>query len=96
MRKSLGRTLILAGAALALVCSAPAARAQQLPPARQIVERYVEAIGGRRVLEQQRFRHIVTEVRSSVAGFDWAIDSKFARPNKFVTRMEIGQIATVL
>jgi hypothetical protein len=96
MRKSLGRTLTLAGATLALVCSAPAARAQQLPPARQIVDRYVEAIGGRQLLAQQRFRRIVGEMSMPAMGMTMTMDSRFAHPDKFVVEMEMPGMGKML
>lgn len=96
MQKSLGRTLTLAGAALAVFGSAPTAQAQQLPPARQIVERYVEAIGGRQVLGQQRFRHIVAEMSMPGMGMSMTMDSKFARPNKYVVQMEMPGMGKML
>ncbi|HEX8433145.1 MAG TPA: hypothetical protein VF625_17790 [Longimicrobium sp.] len=96
MQKSLGRTLTLAVAALAVVGSAPAAQAQQLPPARQIVDRYVEAIGGRQVLGQQRFRHVVGEMSIPAAGITMTVDTRFARPNKYVARVEMPGMGTSL
>ena len=96
MQKSLGRTLTLAGAALALFGSAPAARAQQLPPARQIVDRYVEAIGGRQVLGQQRFRHIVAEMSMPAMGMTMTMESKFARPNRYLVQMEMPGMGKML
>lgn len=96
MQKSLGRTLTLAGTALALVCSAPAAQAQQLPPARQIVDRYMEAIGGRQVLAQQRFRRIVGEMSMPAMGMTMTMDSRFAHPNKFVVEMDMPAMGKML
>ncbi|HYW08958.1 MAG TPA: hypothetical protein VE913_18510 [Longimicrobium sp.] len=95
MRKSLGHTVTLAGAALALVASAPAARAQQLPPARQILERHMEAIGGRQVLGQQRFRRIIGDISMPAMGITMTMDARFARPNKFVMRTETPGMGTM-
>jgi outer membrane lipoprotein-sorting protein len=88
MQKTFGRTLTL-GAALALALTAGGAQAQQLPTARQIVDRYVEAVGGRQVVAQQRFRRIQAEMSMPAMGATFTMDSKYARPNKFINRMEM-------
>jgi outer membrane lipoprotein-sorting protein len=86
MHSKLGRSLTLA--ALALGFSAGGAAAQQaLPPAKQIVDRYVEAIGGRAALARHDFRHMVAEMSIPANGMTMTMDMKYARPNKFAMKM---------
>ena len=79
------RTLALA--ALALACSVRGAAAQDLPPAKQIVDRYVEAIGGKNGASGQNFRHVVAEMTMPTGTM--TMDMKFARPNKMVMSVEM-------
>lgn len=95
MHKTIGRTLTMAGAALALVCSARGAQAQQLPPAKQIVDRYVEAVGGRAVMARQNFRHVVAEMSMPAMGMSMTMDMKFARPNKYTMKMEMPGMGAI-
>lgn len=96
MHRNLGRTLTLAGAALALAVSARGAAAQQaLPPAKQIVDRYVEAIGGRAALARHGFRHMVAEMAMPANGMTMTMDMKFARPNKFAMKMSMPGMGSV-
>jgi hypothetical protein len=86
MHRNLGRTLAVA--ALALGFSAGDVAAQQaLPPAKQIVDRYVEAIGGRAALARHDFRHMVAEMSVPASGMTMTMDMKYARPNKFAMKM---------
>lgn len=95
MHKTIGRTLTVAGAALALVCSARGAQAQQLPPAKQIVDRYVEAVGGRGAMQRQNFRHVVAEMSMPAMGMTMTMDLKFARPNKYSMKMEMPGMGSI-
>ena len=94
MQKTIGRTLTMAGAALALVCSAPGAQAQQLPPAQQIVDRYIAAVGGRGAMQRQNFRHVVAEMTIPSMGA-MAMDMKFARPNRYTMKMDMPGMGTI-
>lgn len=85
MKHSFGRTLALA--ALVLAGSARGAAAQDLPPAKQIIDRYAEAVG-KGAAARQNFRHMVAEM-STPAG-TMTMDMKSARPNKFVVSMEMA------
>jgi hypothetical protein len=84
MKHSFGRTLALT--ALVLAGSARGAAAQELPPAQQIVDRYVESIG-KGAATRQNFRHVVAEM--SMPAGTMTMDMKFARPNKMVTSVEM-------
>lgn len=71
------RNLTLAAATLA-VFAVPAA-AQTLPPARQVVDRYVEAIGGRAAAQRFQSRSLVYEI--SASGMTMNLEVKMRRPN---------------
>ncbi|HEX9935704.1 MAG TPA: hypothetical protein VGB15_01225 [Longimicrobium sp.] len=77
----------LALAAFALAAHAGTARAQQLPPARQIVDRYVEAVGGRAAIAQLDSRHMVGEMQGPRLTVQ--VESFAARPNRIVVVMII-------
>jgi hypothetical protein len=81
------RTLVLAGAAAAL--AAAPARAQDLPPARQIVDAYMEAIGGMDAISQAQHRHFRGEMSIPAAGMTMTMEVWQARPNKSLMVMEI-------
>jgi hypothetical protein len=86
-----GRALALA--ALALASAAGTARAQQtqLPPARQIVDRYVQAIGGRAAITRFNSRHMVAEM--SMSGMSMQMETFNARPNKMFATMSMNGMA---
>ncbi len=92
MKLSFGRTLTFA--ALVLACSARGAAAQDLPPAKQIIDRYVEALG-KGAMAQQNFRHVVAEMGMPAMGGTMTMDMKFARPNKYVMTMEMPGIGSM-
>lgn len=78
----------LALAALALAAHAGNARAQQLPPAQQIVDRYVQAIGGRATFARLASRHMVAEM--SMSGMTMQMETFTARPNKMMAVVNVS------
>jgi hypothetical protein len=87
------RTLVLAGAAASL---APApARAQDLPPARQVVDAYVEAIGGVEAISRATHRHVKGEMSMPSAGMSMTMEMWQARPNKMLMVMSIPGMGEV-
>ena len=86
MKHRFRRTLTLA--ALVMACSARGAAAQELPPAKQIIDRYVDAIG-RGAMARQNFRHVVAEMSMPAMGGAMTMDLKYARPNRYVMTMEM-------
>lgn len=90
LRTSFGRAL--GAAAFVLTAAAPAA-AQQLPPAAQIVAKYVDAIGGRAAWSQHTARHVVAEMSMPAMGMTMNMEMFFARPNKMLTRMNMNGMA---
>ncbi len=89
-----GRTLVLAGAALALFGASDAV-AQQLPTPRQITDRYIQAVGGRDAFKAQQFRHMVMEMSMPAMGMSFTMDIKVMRPNKMLTTMEMPGMGTI-
>lgn len=81
------RTLALTGA-VAVLAAAPA-RAQDLPPARQIVDAYVAAIGGSAAIENAMHRHMVGEMAMPTMGMSMTMEMWQSRPNKMLMVMEI-------
>jgi hypothetical protein len=90
MKHSFGRTLALS--ALVLAGSARGAATQELPSARQIVDRYVEAIG-KGAASRQNFRRVVAEMTMPTGTM--TMDMKFARPNKMVMTMEMPGLGSM-
>lgn len=88
IRTRFARTLGLA--ALALSAQAGAAAAQQLPPATQLVEKYVEAIGGRATATRFTSRHVTAEMSMPAMGMTMAMETWTARPNRMVSKMEMS------
>jgi outer membrane lipoprotein-sorting protein len=86
VQTKLVRTLVLAGAA---VLAAAPARAQELPAARQIVDAYVNAIGGTQAISQAQHRHMVGEMSMPAAGMTLSMEIWQARPNKMVMVMDV-------
>lgn len=81
------RTLAFAGAAAAL--AAAPARAQELPAAREILDAYVNAIGGTEAIENAQYRHFSGQMTMPAAGLNMTMEMWQARPNKMVMVMEI-------
>ena len=94
MHRNFGRMFAIAGAALALSAGGAAAQ-QALPPAKQIVDRYVEAIGGRDALSRHNFRHMVAEMSMPAAGMSMTMDMKFARPDKYAMKMSMPGMGAI-
>lgn len=83
------------GAVLALAALAPAAHAQETPTARQVLDRYIEAVGGRAALAGQQYRTTRAEMSMPAMGMTMTMETYAARPNKMAMRMEapgLGEI----
>lgn len=89
------RILTLASACLASAAVARPADAQRLPPARLVVERYVEAIGGRDAIRRAMHRHTVTEVAMADVGIRMTVETFQARPNLIFVQMEVPGVGPV-
>lgn len=91
MRTTCRRGLWLAGIALAL---APGlARAQELPPAQEVITRYWNAIGGVEAVSAPQFRRTMGEM--TTGGMAMSVNFIQARPDRMVMRGEIPGLGTV-
>jgi hypothetical protein len=88
IRTRFGRALGLV--VLAVAAQAGAAAAQQLPPAAQVVEKYVTAIGGRATAERLSTRHVTAEMSMPAMGMTMTMESWMARPNRSFSKMEMS------
>jgi hypothetical protein len=86
---------VLAAVALAATAAAPSADAQTLPPAIQIVERYVEAVGGRDAFRQHDSRRSEVEMAMPAAGMTMTMEVLQARPNFTLTSMTLPGMGTM-
>ncbi|HEX5869890.1 MAG TPA: hypothetical protein VFY65_05735 [Longimicrobium sp.] len=91
MRTTCTRRLSLAGIALAL--AAGPARAQELPPAQEVITRYWNAIGGVQAVSAPQFRRTIGEMTTD--GLTMSVNFIQARPDKMVMRGEIPGLGTV-
>lgn len=79
-----------AGTALCLALALPlTAAAQSLPPARQVIDRYVEAVGGREAIARHRFRTMEMEMSMPAMGMTMPMKIVMAAPNRIVTTAEM-------
>ncbi len=93
---SLAGAVRRAGAALCLALALPlTAAAQQLPPARQVIDRYVEAVGGREAIARHRFRSMETEMSMPAMGMTMPMKMVMAAPNRIVTTAEMPGAGTL-
>jgi hypothetical protein len=76
---------------MVVAAQAGAAAAQQaLPPAAQLVEKYVQAIGGHDAVARLQARHVTADVSMPAMGMNMTMEMYSARPNKSVMRMEMS------
>lgn len=91
----------LALSVLALLVLAPAAApsaqeaAAKLPPARDIIDRYIREIGGRDAILAQSSSHVVGTVGLPAAGISGEMQMFHARPDKFLQRLVLPGIGTI-
>jgi hypothetical protein len=79
--------------------TAPAQGAQPLakvPAADEIIERFVEAIGGRKTLETVNSRHAVGTFEIPAQGLKGTLESFAARPNKQIVRIDLPGVGQIL
>lgn len=96
-------TLALAGAArraglaLCLALALPAAAAaQQLPPAKQLIDRYVEVTGGRDAYMKHRTRTTEIELEMPAMGMKMPMRVVQSAPNRMVSQAEMpGEAGTM-
>jgi hypothetical protein len=79
-----------AGLALCLALALPlAAAAQQLPPAKQLVDRYVEATGGRDAYMKHKSRTTEIEIEMPAMGMKMPMRMVQAAPNRMLTEAQM-------
>ena len=91
MRTTCTRGIALAGIALAL--AAGPARAQELPPAQEVITRYWDAVGGLQAVSAPQFRRTIGEM--AMPGLTMSVNFIQARPDRMVMRGEIPGLGTV-
>jgi zinc protease len=74
---------------------APSATPAELPTARQIIDRYVAAIGGRAAILRHTSMHAIGMVAVPSAGMAGTFEVFAAKPDKTVTRITLGGIGDV-
>jgi hypothetical protein len=67
-----------------------------LPLARTVIDRYVEAIGGRKAVLAHRSTHASGTMSMASSGVSGPVDVYAARPNKSVVKLTLGGIGDVL
>jgi hypothetical protein len=75
--------------------SAQAAPAAALPPARTIIDRYVEAIGGRKAVLAHNSTHASGSMSMESSGVSGVVDVYSAKPNKSLIKLTLGGIGDV-
>ncbi|MEN3337921.1 MAG: hypothetical protein V7647_1597 [Acidobacteriota bacterium] len=76
--------------------SAQVAPAAALPPARTIIDRYVEAIGGRKAVLAHSSTHASGSMSMASSGVSGVVDVYSAKPNKSFIKLTLGGIGDVL
>jgi hypothetical protein len=82
-----------------LTGSAPthaAAQAEPLPPARQVLERYVEATGGRAVYEKMRHRTLTGTFELKGAGMSGKLLLQQSAPGKMLLKIDLPGFGTIV
>jgi hypothetical protein len=63
-----------------------------LPPAREVIDRYIREIGGREAILKQTSTHVRGTISISASGIVGTLEQFHARPNKFVQRLSLPGI----
>jgi hypothetical protein len=71
------------------------APAAALPPARSIVDRHIQAIGGADALRRHQSMHVTGTLTMAAAGIEGRLDAYAARPNKSLLRVSLGGVGEV-
>jgi hypothetical protein len=75
---------------------AAAVSAADLPSARAIVDRHIEAVGGRKAILAHSSTHMVGTITLGAAGMSGEVEGFAAKPNKMLQKLKIGGIGEVL
>ena len=93
MRRSL--SLLLLGGALTLVPAASASAQDALPSGREVINRYIEAIGGREAILAQPGRHVFGKFQIPAQGMGGQLEIYAQPPNKMLARVTIDPIGEI-
>ncbi len=90
--------LVMAQAAQAPPPKAPAKTAppEKLPTARSIIDRYIQAIGGRKAILAHTSSHATGTMTVPGSGMTGTLDIYGAKPNKTLVKINIGGIGEVM
>lgn len=96
-----GRALPLAFSAIAVAAVAVASTAvtpaqEGLPPARKVIDRHIEAMGGRAAILAHSSMHLTGTMSIPASGVSGSLEVFAAKPNKTLVRMTIPGIGEVL
>jgi len=69
--------------------------AEALPPARQIIDRYIAAIGGRSAMQSQSSSHATGTISLPSAGMTGTVEVFAAKPNKALIKMTLAGLGDV-
>lgn len=87
---------VLAQTATAPAPEAKAADAAALPAAQSIIDRHIEAIGGRAALKARTSSHTVGTITIPANGMSGTVEVFAARPNKMVNKTSIAGIGEIM
>ena len=92
--------VVFESAALAQATATAPAAAQKpadaaLPAAQAVIDRHIEASGGRKALEAINSVALTGTVSIPANGMSGTVEASFARPNKMATRMNLAGIGEV-
>jgi len=69
--------------------------AASLPPARQIIDRYIREIGGREAILAHSSTHIVGTASMPAAGLSGKVEIFHAKPNRFLQRVSFAGLGDI-
>lgn len=93
MNRSL--SLLLLGGALSLAPAAPASAQDALPSGREVIDRFIEALGGRDAILGQPGRHVFGRFSVPAQGMGGDLEIYAQPPNRMLVRVSIEGIGEV-
>jgi len=89
------RSLLLSGALL-LAPLAPAASQDALPSGREVIDRFIEAIGGADAIKAQGGRHMMGSFAIPAQGIGGSLDVYAQPPNKMLVKVSLQGIGEIM
>jgi hypothetical protein len=87
---------LLLGGALLLAPVTPAVSQDALPSGREVVDRYIDAIGGRAAIMAQNGRHMMGSFSIPSQGLGGALDVYAQPPNRMLVRVTLQGIGEIM